>query len=172
MGICKGNNTNRHFQNRATLINNDRNYSMCNATSFITLSLVTKIKGIEIVPKSSGLNWGQRPGRNPDQAYLAVPAEIQRSGFFPEIGEPFLLECDDGEIFKCVRSQANGKAIETPGNNAILGLYFRKRLGVRSGYTVTIQHLFNYGRTSVDIHYRNDYKYLLDFSVLSKPLNT
>jgi hypothetical protein len=81
------------------------------------------------------------------------------------------MKCDDGEEFRCIRSQANGKAIETPDNNSILGLYFRKRLGVRSGYLVTINHLYNYGRTSVDIYYKNHLEYYLDFSILSKKSN-
>jgi hypothetical protein len=133
----------------------------------VTLPLTAKIRGVEMVPQRSGLNWGQRPGREQNQAYLAVPAEVQRSGFLPERGEEFLVECDDGEIMKFVRAQANGKAIETSGNNAILGLYFRKRLNVRPGYMVTIDHLFRYGRLSVDLIAQNDYRYFLDFSTLS-----
>jgi hypothetical protein len=139
---------------------------MTSKSEFVTLPLTSKIKGVELVPQRSGLNWGQRPGRDENQAYLSVPAYIQRSGFFPDRGEPFIVECDDGEILKCVRSQDNGKAIETSGNNSILGIYFRKRLGVRSGYLVTIDHLYRYGRISVDIKYINDYKYYLDFSTL------
>ena len=139
---------------------------MTSKSESVSLPLTSRIKGEEVVPQKSGLNWGQRPGRDENQAYLAVPAYIQRSGFFPDRGEPFIVECDDGEVLKCVRSQDNGKAIETTGNNAILGIYFRKRLGVRPGYLVTIDHLYRYGRISVDIRYINDYKYYLDFSTL------
>lgn len=121
-----------------------------------------------MVPQRSGLNWGQRPGREPNQAYLSVPVDIQRSGFFPERGEEFLMECDDGEIMKCVRAQQNGKAIETSGNNAILGLYFRKRLKVRPGYMVTIDHLYRYGRLSVDVTFKSNHRYYLDFSTLDQ----
>jgi len=130
----------------------------------VTLPLTTTIKGELLVPKSSGLNWGQRPGREQNQAYLAVPAYIQRSNFFPEPGEIFLIECDDGEVFNCIRAQANGKAIETPGNNSLLGIYFRRRLGIMPGYMVKIENLINYGRSSVDVSYINDYKFFLDFS--------
>ena len=137
------------------------------SSQIISLPLTAKIKGVDMVPQRSGLNWGQRLGREPNQAYLAVPAEIQRSGFLPEHGEEFLIECDDGEIMKCVRAQANGKAIETCGNNAILGLYFRHRLNVRPGYMVTIEHLYRYGRLSVDLKYQNNYRYFLDFSTTS-----
>ncbi len=137
--------------------------------NFVTLPLTTKRAGQVLVPKRSGLNWGQRPGREPNQAYLSVPVEIQRSGFFPDRGEEFIIECDDGFTMKCVRSQDKGKAIESPTDNSIIGVYFRNRLGVRLGHMVTVTHLYAYGRTSVDIHYRNDYLYFLDFSTLSGP---
>ena len=137
---------------------------MKNAQSFVTLPLVSSRGEVFVVPKTSGLNWGQRPGREQNQAYLPVPAYIQRCSFFPDIGEPFLMECDDGEIFKCVRAQANGKAIHTTSNNSLLGLYFRKRLGVSPGYMVTIDHLNRYGRSSVDVSFINSHKFFLDFS--------
>jgi len=80
---------------------------MKNKYNFVTLPLTSNIKGILQVPKVSGLNWGQRPGREQNQAYLSVPAYIQRSNFFPEPGIPFVIECDDGEVFDCIRAQAN-----------------------------------------------------------------
>lgn len=134
---------------------------------FVTLPLTTKRAGQVIVPQRSGLNWGQRPGREPNQAYLSVPVDIQRSGFFPERGEEFMIECDDGFNMKCVRSQENGKAIESPTDNSIIGIYFRNRLGVRLGHMVTVDHLHAYGRISVDIHHRNTHRFYLDFSTLS-----
>ena len=136
---------------------------MKSSFNFVTLPLTATIKGSLVVPKTSGLNWGQRPGREQNQAYLAIPAYIQRSNFFPEPGKNFLIECDDGEVFKCVRAQANGKAIETPGNNSLLGIYFRRRLGVMPGYMVNIDNLINYGRSSVDVSYMNDCKFFLNF---------
>lgn len=144
---------------------------MANHSEYVTLPLTSKIKGVEMVPQRSGLNWGQRPGRDPNQAYLSIPVDIQRSGFLPDRGEEFLLECDDGDIMKCVRAQQNGKAIETIGNNAILGLYFRRRLNVRPGYIVTMEHLYRYGRLSVDLSYMNDYRYFLDFSTVLNSYN-
>jgi hypothetical protein len=137
---------------------------MQSTIKIVTLPLASTVGGVLKVPKTSGLNWGQRPGREQNQAYLKVPAYIQRFHFFPNVGEPFLIECDDGEIFKCVRAQANGKAIHTSTNNSLLGLYFRKRLGVTSGYMITIDHLIKYGRSSVDIEFISPYKFLLDFS--------
>jgi hypothetical protein len=137
---------------------------MKNGLNLISLPLVSKIGGVISVPKTSGLNWGQRPGREQNQAYLAIPAYIQRNHFFPEAGEFFLMECDDGEVFKCVRAQAHGKAIHTTSNNSLLGLYFRQRLGVMPGYMITVDHLNRYGRSSVDISRINPYKFFLDFS--------
>ena len=132
---------------------------------FVTLPFTTNIKGVLQVPKSSGLNWGQRPGREQNQAYLSVPAYIQKSSFFPIPGVMFDIECDDGECFQCLRAQANGKAIHTPANNSLFGLYFRRRLGVMPGYTVKIEHLTKYGRRSVDVSKISDLRYYLDFSL-------
>ncbi len=132
---------------------------------FVTLPFTSKIKGSMQVPKSSGLNWGQRPGREQNQAYLSIPAYIQKSFFFPEPGVTFEVDCDDGEHFQCVRAQANGKAIHTPVNNSLFGIYFRSRLGVMPGYTVTIEHLTKYGRSSIDFHKLSANKYFLDFSI-------
>lgn len=136
-------------------------------SNLVTLPLVSSRAGVFYVPKTSGLNWGQRPGREQNQAYLSVPAYIQRINFFPDIGEPFLLECDDGEVFKCARAQANGKAIHTTTNNSLFGLYFRKRLGVMPGYMITIEHLNKYGRSSVDVERINPFKFALDFSPIA-----
>lgn len=132
---------------------------------FVTLTFASKLKDELQVPKSSGLNWGQRPGREQNQAYLSVPAYIQRSSFFPIAGVMFEIKCDDGECFQCLRAQSNGKAIHTPANNSLLGLYFRRRLGVMPGYMVKIEHFINYGRSSVDIYKLSDYQFYLDFAV-------
>jgi hypothetical protein len=131
---------------------------------FVTLPLTAKVKGNVEVPQSAQLNWGQRIGREQNQAYLPVPAYIQRSMFFPDIGQMFELECDDGELFQCVRAQTNGKAIHTPSNNSLLGVYFRRRLGVELGYSVNIEHLRKYGRSSVDIYKLAHGRYYMDFS--------
>jgi len=131
---------------------------------FVTLPFTTNNNGDLQVPKSSGLNWGQRPGREQNQAYLSVPAYIQKSSFFPVPGVMFEIECDDDDYFQCLRAQANGKAIHTPANNSLFGLYFRSRLGVMPGYMVKIEHLTKYGRSSVDIYKISDLKFYLDFS--------
>ena len=133
-------------------------------TNCQTLSLTAKIRGQHRVPSRSGLNWGQRPGRNENQAYIAVPAYVQRSGFFPAPGIEFCLEWDDGQRFIGVRAQYNGKAIQTPRDNAELGRYFRSRLGVESGYPIVMGHLIRYGRTDVEIYKDSENYYYADFS--------
>jgi len=130
-----------------------------------TFSLTTG-KGEKLrVPFASGLNWGQRKGRNKNQAYIAIPSRIQKSGFFPDKGIEFELETDDGESWVCARRQANGKAIHTTKNNSIMGIYFRKRIGVTSEEFIIVDHLLAYGRTTVDIYKTPKGSYILDFKV-------
>lgn len=133
-------------------------------TNCQTLPLTTRYKGDLRVPSRSGLNWGQRPGRNENQAYIAVPADVQRSNFFPEPGIEFYLEWDDGQKFICVRAQHNGKAIQTPHDNAELGRYFRYRLSVEPGYPIVMGHLIRYGRTDVEVFKDSEKHYFADFS--------
>ena len=137
------------------------------SSAYVRLPLSTQVKGQERVANRSGLNWGQRPKRNPNQAYLPVPSDVQKSGFFPPKGVTFVIECDDGAMFKCVIAQASGKAIETPEDNSLLGRYFRGRLGVDLGDPVALWHLTEYGRTAVEITRIGDLEYYLDFSKLS-----
>ena len=113
----------------------------------------------------SGLNWGQRPGREQNQAYLRVPMSISMAIFFPPIGEYFTVITDDGEILICVRAQAGGKAIHTPDNNSQMGIYFRRRLGVPMGSFVEREYLERYGRTDVDFYKIDAETYYMDFSV-------
>jgi hypothetical protein len=131
---------------------------------FVTLPLTSTINGQEQVPFRSGLNWGQRENRNPNQAYIAIPISIRRSNFFPEQGVVFNIICDDGFEVSCVRAQQGGKALQSKPKNSILGQYFRNRLGLAHGDLVIALHLYEYGRTSVDIHKRDGMPYFLDFS--------
>lgn len=117
------------------------------------------------LPEISGLNWGQRSGREPNQAYVRLPASIYNTNFFPAKGIPFILITDDNESFVCTRAQANGKAIHTPHNNSLLGIYFRNRIGVPLGELVKKEDLINYGRVDVDIYKIDDESFYLDFSV-------
>lgn len=116
------------------------------------------------VHRRSGLNWGQRDGRDPNQAYLPIPISIRRRSFFPPRTVRFTILTDDGKTLTAVVAQDYDKAIHTPYNNAELGLYFRRRLGVPDGAFVTNEHLARYGRDSVVIYKIDDETYFMDFS--------
>lgn len=127
----------------------------------VTLSLLDKRTGDP--PAKSGINWGQRPNRDPNEAYINIPANIGRSGFFPERSEQFTVLTDDGDSFIMVRAQDAGKGIETTQNNSLLGRYLRTRIGVKSGEYVTRQHLVEYGRTNVTFRKIDEETYEMDF---------
>lgn len=120
-----------------------------------------------VVSARSGLNWGQRPeeGRNPNQAYLGLRAAVYKTDFFPERAVHFTVLTDDGRVMICSRAQDSGKGIQTPHNNALLGEYFRNRLGLSSGEFVTKDHLDAYGQTEVVFYKIDDETYYMDFSV-------
>lgn len=128
----------------------------------VTLSLLAR--GGE-TGKKSGLNWGQRTGRNPNQAYIGLPIKIARTGFFPLGKRHFTVVTDDGHQLIMRVEQENDKAITTPLSNALLGEYFRNRLGLSNGEYVWKQHLDNYGRTDVKFYKFDDEQYYMDFSV-------
>ena len=134
-----------------------------NGFSVVELSLVTKRTGEPGL--KSGLNWGQRPGRDPNEAYIPVPAKVARSGFFPTDNEQFtVLTDDDHELIMRVE-QEKDKAITTPDNNSLLGEYFRNRLGLSNGALVTRADLDRYGRTDVTFVDMQDGSYYMDFSI-------
>lgn len=60
-------------------------------------------------------------------------------------------------------AQAGNKGIHTAESNALLGQFFREKLGVPSGTFITKQMLEQYGKTYVVFKkYENDI-YVLDF---------
>ena len=126
------------------------------------LSLVTKTGE---PGAKSGLNWGQRPGREPNQAYIPLPAKVARSRFFPLGGQHFTAITDDGLQLVLRVEQENDKAITTPERNSDLGEYFRRRIGVANGARVTRADLDRYGRTDVVFIDMQDGTYYMDFSV-------
>ena len=128
----------------------------------VTLSLLTRDGR---VGARSGLNWGQRPGRDPNEAYLRVPTSIAQTGFFPSRATQFSVLTDDGFTFVAVVAQDNDKAIETPDGNHILGEYFRLRIGVPLGDKVHPNHLERYGRADVEFCKLDDETYHMDFAV-------
>jgi len=113
----------------------------------------------------SGLNWGQRPGREPNQAYIPLPAEIARKGFFPLEKQHFSAITDDGISLILRVEQENDKAITTPLNNSSIGEYFRNRIGIANGAYVWKSDLLKYGRTDVTFYKLDDDQFFMDFSV-------
>ncbi|SER70581.1 restriction endonuclease PLD domain-containing protein [Salisediminibacterium halotolerans] len=131
--------------------------------NYVDLKLTSEKNGL--VPEKSGLNWGQRSGRDPNQAYIPVPKKkhLANKDFFPQKGEHFTLITDDGESMLCVMAQDNAKAIESSSDNSILGRYFRERLNLYPGSFVTVNDLIDYGRDYVRIHKVNDDTFFMDF---------
>ena len=119
------------------------------------------------VPDRSGLNWGQREGREPNQAYINIPASVGRSSFFPDRYVVFTVLTDDEKQLICVRAQDGGKGLHSTLNNSLLGEYFRNRLGLANGAFVTKADLLKYGRIDVDFYKIDDETFYLDFSVKS-----
>ncbi|UTR10191.1 NgoFVII family restriction endonuclease [Evansella sp. LMS18] len=136
------------------------------ASSLQFTDLSLKKNKSEDIHDKSGLNWGQRDGREPNQAYIPVPIEVHKEypGFFPEKKEEFTLLTDNGENFICVMAQDNRKAIESSKSNSVLGKYFRSRLNVPHGQKVTNSDLANYGRDYVRIYKIDSETYFMDFS--------
>ncbi|GEB94167.1 restriction endonuclease PLD domain-containing protein [Microbacterium lacticum] len=122
------------------------------------------------VHAKSGLNWGQRPEyqREPNQAYIPVPAEVRRMGFFPPLGVVFRVTTTDNKLFLMKLAQEEGKALETPQNNSFIGEYFRMRLGVANGEPVVQDDVLEFGSRFVAF-YRIDEgdeepSYIMDYS--------
>lgn len=121
----------------------------------------------------SGLNWGIRPNgtkRDLNQAYIPYNVKDRKKGFFPLKTDTNLK---NNPIFKVVPfgfdpffmrvAQQGNKGIHTAENNALLGKFFREKLGVPNGTLITKKMLENYGKTYVTFKkYENDI-YVLDF---------
>lgn len=116
------------------------------------------------VQERSGLNWGQRAGREHNQAYIPIPSEIGRSNFFPPRGEQFSVLTEDGFPFICAVAQDGNKAIHTPNNNSELGEYFRNKLGVPLGAPVTLADLDRYGNRYVKFTKIDEEEYYMEYS--------
>lgn len=127
----------------------------------VTLSLITKSGD---TGTRSGLNWGQRRGREPNQAYIPLPSRIAKSGFFPLEKRHFTAITDDRYQLTLRVEQQNNKAITTPVRNSDLGEYFRRRLGLRNGACVTRADLDRYGRTDVKFVKLDEETFYMDFS--------
>ena len=128
----------------------------------VKVSLLSKNDSMQ---KRSGLNWGQRPKRSRNQAYIPLKAKVYNSDFFPGIRKHFTVYTDDNKVLICTRAQENAKAIHTPHNNSLIGEYFRNRLGLASGAFITKADLLKYGRTDVTFYKIDDETYYMDFSI-------
>lgn len=109
-----------------------------------------------------GLNWGKRDNRDPNQAYLQLTPEIYKSKFFPEKGKYFIVETDDNKTLILNRAQKGiGTALQTPENNALLGLYIRSRLGIADGLEITKEDVIKSGITDLFFFKKDDLHYTL-----------
>ena len=132
--------------------------------SKVKLSLLTNRGDVGF---GSGINWGHRRNRtkrNPNEAYIPLPAKIARSGFFPLERRHFTVLTDDQKQLILRVQQDGDKAITTPQNNSLLGEYLRNRIGVANGAFVTKQDLLNYGRTDVTFYKLDEEQFYMDFS--------
>ena len=135
------------------------------ATTGLEHELISLINRSGEISQRSGLNWGQRGNREPNQAYIPLKVNVYNTDFFPPVAQHFTIHTDDGKILICTRAQENGKAIHTPQNNSLIGEYFRFRLGVANGNLVTMRDLTSYGRTDIDFYKIDEENYYMDFSV-------
>ncbi len=110
-----------------------------------------------------GLNWGQRDGRDPDQAYLPVPAVVAKSGFLPPRGKRFTLLSSDGQALSAVVAQDGNKAIETPDSNAKMGRFIRARLGLPSGFLIQAADLERAGCTGYRLYKVDEETFAIEF---------
>lgn len=129
---------------------------------------ISKVK-VDLLDKNGnpqyGLNWGQRTGREPNQAYIQLPIEVYRSDFFPKKPEHFFIHTDDGLDIKFTRAQKTdeGTALQTPDDNSYFGKYIRDRLGIPHGQEIKAKDILDYGCTEITFFKIND-KYYMDFS--------
>lgn len=116
----------------------------------------------------SGINWGHRKNgsrRELNQAYISLPSQISKTGFFPLGKKHFSVLTDDGKQLILRVEQQNDKAITTPLNNSLLGEYLRARIGLPNGSFIKKEDLKNYGRTDITFYKLDEEQFFMDFSV-------
>lgn len=118
----------------------------------------------------SGVNWGQRGGRNSDEAYIPYNSQDKKEGFFPlktdekEKHNPlFKVIAQDFSPFLMRVAQEGNKGLHSAENNSLLGQFIRKRLGVPRGTFITKEMLEKYGKTYVEFRKYADDIFLLYF---------
>ncbi|MDZ8275705.1 NgoFVII family restriction endonuclease [Microbacterium aquimaris] len=128
----------------------------------LPLVQTTKRPG-EVHNAGAGLNWGQRGSRRRSEAYIPVPAAIARSGFFPPRGLPFAAHTDDGATLFLIVAQDGDKALHSVPDNAAIGIWFRRRLGLEEDAFVQTEDLHRYGSTHVTFNALADGSYFMSF---------
>ena len=140
------------------------------------------------VHEKSGLNWGFGKGHvDKDCSYIKISSDLvkQIPKFFPNNGinentgsgqahknTKYAAEVifDDGE---CMQWSFEGysktniyyKQITSYPKKNILGIYFRKRLGLGQYDEITFEHLKNYGKDYIEITNMGDGLYYADLGV-------
>ena len=117
-----------------------------------------------------GLKWGQREGREPNQAYIQLPIEVYRSDFFPRKPNHFIIKTDDGQNIVFTRAQKTdeGTALQTPKDNSLLGKYLRTRMGIPLGNAITKDDILRYGCSDLTF-FKVGNQYFMDFSGSTNP---
>lgn len=121
----------------------------------------------------SGLNWGIRKNgtkRDLDQAYIPYNVQDRKDGFFPLKADSNMknnplfkvVPKDFPPFFMRVAQQGN-KGLHSAENNALLGKFFRQKLGIPSGTFITKEMLEGYGKTYVVFKKYENNIYVLDF---------
>lgn len=140
----------------------------------------------------SSINWGHgKAHTKPNDAYIKISKSAIKTGFFAQksyekkpgvpdsrvknVRQTMKIIWDDGTVMECLEegSQYVGeveypKQISSAKKKEILGLYLRKRLGIKSGEKVNIEDLKKYGRTFIDITATGPNSYYADFSQIKK----
>lgn len=118
-----------------------------------------------------GLNWGVgRNMRNRNEAAIAIPQAAWRASpdFFPRGTSgnrvQFRVFTDDGASMDMTVVEQNDKALHSVPTNDLLGLYFRRRLGVADGSVVTLGHLRAFGSRFVRFSLLDDDSYVMEYS--------
>lgn len=142
----------------------------------IKVSLLKSKQAGADVGYGSGINWGIRPNgtkRNPNQAYIPYNVADRKKGFFPDEKKKgtehyplFKAVTKEKGAFYMRIAQQNGKALQTPQSNAILGEWIREKLNKHSGSFITKEMLVEYGKTYITFkkfHEEGEDIYVLEF---------
>lgn len=142
---------------------------------------ITLLTTMGLVHDTAGLNWGSnlRNHTRPYDAY--IPIHIGTIRKYPNLFRPKLtrqtiinFRWDDGVIMQglfegnltdVTTGNLYPKQISSYQHKDIMGKYFRRRLGLANNIKITMQHLLNYGRTTVTIDRIDSRNYSLDFHV-------